>query len=141
MMGIERLVADYGGVIATFQFYEHWWQSMLQQLVGYGTLIRVRRGWYATAQTPAAIVRACRAGGRLGCVSALEWRDGEPIADPLHVVVPRNSGRLAEQPGVILHWIDDFRDGDNGAVGTHTAQSQAARCRLSARSASARSPS
>lgn len=45
----------------------------------YGKILRVRRGWYASVNAPAAALKALRVGGRLACISALAWYDGEPV--------------------------------------------------------------
>lgn len=44
--------------------------SELRQAVKAGGLVRVSRGWYATAQAAPTVTSAIRAGGRLTCISA-----------------------------------------------------------------------
>ena len=79
----------------------------LRSLVATGRLRRVARGWYADAYTPDLAVRAVRAGGRLGCLSACEahglW---VPRDLDLHVVVaPGQRLPTVPPPGVIFHRV------------------------------------
>ena len=54
----------------------------------YGRLIHVRKGWWALPGTPAVVLAAWRAGGRLACVSALSFHGATlEIGDMLHIEV------------------------------------------------------
>lgn len=103
----------------------------LQQAVATQTLLRVRRGFYAVPETPAAALTAVRVGGRLSGLSATDsyglWGGW---SEPVHVSVLPNASRLrtvsvpsGRHPGtclvddrwhrpVLLHWDDDHRDAD-----------------------------
>ncbi len=98
----------------------------------YGTLVRVRRGWYAQPHADPAAVEACRLGGRLACVSALKYH-GEEVADDgrLHIEVPANAVPRPETVGndaVRVHWARHPSPGDQAAVDAVAAHRQAGRC-------------
>ncbi|HXH35556.1 MAG TPA: DUF559 domain-containing protein [Plantibacter sp.] len=91
----------------------------LRHAVEVGTLIRVKRAWYAEPTAPPPIVEAVRVGGRLSCVSAAAWFGwATPTSSRLHVAVPPNAGRLRarddrrdhppaqDRDDTILHWDD-----------------------------------
>jgi very-short-patch-repair endonuclease len=60
-----------------------------------GRLMRVRRGWYATPDAPADVVRAARVGGALTAASAARMHQLWLLDDPLlHVRVPATAARL-----------------------------------------------
>lgn len=77
-----------------------------------GTIVRVRRGWFATADASDEQVAAVRIGGCLGGVTACAtfglW---VPESAAIHVSLPRNSSRLRSSPlpgrPVILDWTSD----------------------------------
>lgn len=50
--------------------YDDW---LVRKHVQKGLLIRLRPGWYATADANTAAMEAVRMGGALGCVAALRW--------------------------------------------------------------------
>jgi hypothetical protein len=93
----------------------------------YGKILRVRRGWYASVNAPAAALRALRVGGRLACVSALAWYDGELVEEPIHVLVRRGASRLG--PGAVVHWTRRELGGSRLMVDEQVASVQAATCR------------
>jgi len=121
----------------------------------YGRIIRVRKGWYATADTAPQLLRAWRVGGRLACISALvhyglvEPHDPHDPHDPeprLHVGITIGSSRLRHPDNhrerlapqrddcVVLHWIapEPSRRGDHTrrlVVPLETAIEQAQVCR------------
>ena len=68
---------------------------------GYRSIIRVRQGWWILPGTP----------------------------EPLHVEVPV-AGHGAREPGVVVHWSRDQRNGDRRAVSVEVARRQASRCRV-----------
>lgn len=94
-----------------------------------GTVIRVRKGWYALPGVDRDLVRAIRVGGRLACVSAAKhygWATAERIG--LHVCLTPNAARLRspdnarqrmpqqQHPAdLTLHWA---RRGDNARLVT-----------------------
>jgi len=39
----------------------------------YGRIVRIRKGWYGLLELDQRVLRAHRIGGRLGCVSALDF--------------------------------------------------------------------
>lgn len=104
--------------------------DLIQMAVYYGRLIRVRRGWFAVPETPASVLDACRVGGRLACVSALEYH-GVLSESPerLHVAVPRSASRLRDiGRDVTVHWTRAELSGDHCAVAIDVALEQARSC-------------
>ncbi|PVZ95813.1 hypothetical protein DDQ50_04915 [Amnibacterium flavum] len=76
-------------------------------------LWQVHRGWYAEPGTDAQMIRAMRAGGRIGCVSALRlYGSWCPPDSGLHIAMPASSSgrRLARSredgkgEDVTAHW-------------------------------------
>lgn len=68
-----------------------------------GELIRVGRGWYALPFASDRVVRAIRAGGRLGCLSGCQFhRLWVPHHPGLHVAYG-NGRRPSSTPGIHLH--------------------------------------
>lgn len=82
-----------------------------------GTVIRIRRAWYALPGADPAVAAAVRVGGMLTCTSLLRsegvWAPGS--GEDLHVSVAANASRLrsarsrrvpltVEPDGVVLHW-------------------------------------
>ena len=133
MNHLQRCIADVGGVARASELYARGhpaWE--LRMLSEYGRIIRVRKGWYANADTSPQLLRAWRVGGRLACVSALVHyglveshpSDGpygriEPLdaVSRLHVGITIGSSRLRHpdnhrerlapqgDDAVVLHWI------------------------------------
>lgn len=65
----------------------------LRSMVRDGTLIRLRKGWYATPDAPGELILAARRGGALSCVSVLQ-RHGiwlMPEAGGIHIRPRRRS--------------------------------------------------
>jgi very-short-patch-repair endonuclease len=103
-------------------------RAVIESGVRAGWLTRVRRGWYATVDAPADVVRAVRVGGALTAASVARLSSLWLLDDPmLHVRVPANAARLrapddGSMPldpsahGVCLH----YRDG-GGAPGDSPA--------------------
>lgn len=120
--------------------HERW---MIELPVLYGSLIRVRTGWFAAADESDDVVRAWRVGGRLTCVSALAWHEDVPLSPTLHVEVPANAARLRSpvdyrralgaHDDVVTHWARRLAQGDRRAVGVHGAWAEASRCVPAAR--------
>ena len=77
--------------------------SSIRRAVAAGQLERVRRGWYALPRTDPDVKNAARAGGRLGCISALKWHGAWTLDVPTpHVRVA--SGVAVRANSVSLHW-------------------------------------
>ena len=57
-------------------------RASLAQALECGSVVRIRRGWYATRSAPVDLVRAIRLGGSLACISGAEafglWRPPDP---------------------------------------------------------------
>lgn len=105
----------------------------------YGRMVvRVRKGWYARADENRDVIRACRVGGRLTCVSAISFHDGSTPPPVLHIEVPANAPRLRDPddrrsplgPGspVVVHWTRYPGPGEARAVTAEHAEAVAARC-------------
>ena len=97
--------------------------------VWYRRILPVRKGWYASRQTPRAVLRALRVGGRLACVSALAWHEGREVPEdqPVHVLVGHGASRLGE--GGVVHWSRRDIAGTRTVVSAEAARVQAASCR------------
>ncbi|HEY4152492.1 MAG TPA: hypothetical protein VGM38_04160 [Pseudolysinimonas sp.] len=101
-------------------------------------VIRVRKGWYARADENRDVIRACRVGGRLTCVSAIAFHEGSVSPPTLHVEVPANSPRLRDpdrrrqalgpESPVVVHWTRYPGPGDARAVTAAHAEAVASRC-------------
>lgn len=95
----------------------------------YGKIRRIRRGWYASHNAHADAVRARQAGGRLACVSALEYHGVGPPSELIHIDVPRSSASPVQDGQIVVHWSRRRLAGDEIAVSVAEARRQAARCR------------
>ncbi|MFJ4223572.1 type IV toxin-antitoxin system AbiEi family antitoxin domain-containing protein [Microbacterium sp. NPDC089695] len=96
-----------------------------------GTLIRIRRGLYAIAGTPSAIIDAVRIGGRLTCVTLLHAIGVFVQTSPaLHVHVrPQLSRSRRRRPReATVHWGRCTREGLAHIVSLHDAVRQSVRC-------------
>jgi hypothetical protein len=98
----------------------------------YRRIVPVRIGWYALPGTSRAVIAAVRAGGRLACVSALEYHEGREPEHPLHIVLPRNADHRRLSTDTIAHWTRGLIDGTHAAVSIELAHRQAERCRRKA---------
>ena len=142
-MLIDRVLALYDGLIHSLELAA--WdfdKTMIDLLVNYGVLERLRKGWYGAPFLDPNVRRAVTVGGRLGCVSALAYLQGQPHPDgPLHVAVTRNVKGLrcpddrrlpldASRDAVVVHWLSEINwMGDTKVVSQEQAQRQARRCR------------
>jgi very-short-patch-repair endonuclease len=104
-MQIPELVHSQRGVVSVATLHRLGvTESEMRWATRTGMLGRIRYGWLKTADADPAVVRAVRAGGRLGCVSATEhyglW---VPENHDLHVSLPRHAGRHASAD-VVAHW-------------------------------------
>lgn len=128
-----RLFERHGGLVRTGELLaagdDPEWIRMARN---YGTLVQVRKGWWALPGTPAEVMAAWRAGGRLACVSALAFHGATiDLRDNLHIEVAARS-KGARRPGVVVHWSSDQTSGDRGAVSIEVAARQAKQCRAAA---------
>jgi len=90
-------------------------KRVLRRWLDSGRVIRVRRGVYVSADTPAPLVDAARLGARLGCVSLLSLL-GVFVrnASGLHVHIDRGESRLPPRgPSVVAHWRTPGGAGDH----------------------------
>lgn len=119
---------------------EGWTVRQIARAVHLGSLVRVRRGHYATPDMPVDVVRAVRVGGRLACVSELRFR-GVWVREPalVHVHVAPNAARLRtpddrtrrRAPGeAVVHWTPllDPDAASSSHVGTVDALTCAVDC-------------
>lgn len=129
----QRRLAAAGGVASAGDLHAMGLSDVdIRLFAGYGSLIRVRRGWYASPDADPLVVEACRFGGRLACVSALAFR-GELVnhAGRLHIELPANA--IVRVPDdqrarVRMHWARHPSPGDRAAVGVEAARRQALAC-------------
>jgi len=101
--------------------------------VGYGSLRRIRNGWYALPGADERLVDAVRLGGRLACVSAIALHDGTSAPRTVHIEVPSNvpTPAAARAAGARLHWARRPSPGTVALVDRDAAAIQAAACRAS----------
>ncbi|MGV8894939.1 MAG: hypothetical protein ACOH10_01595 [Rhodoglobus sp.] len=52
------------------------WPEMVDMGLYYRQILRVRRGHYASIDTPMQVLKALRVGGTLACVSAVDYYEG-----------------------------------------------------------------
>ena len=129
---IYRRLHELGGIATTAELLTAGYsRRIIEAVVGYGRVIRVRRGVYALRELPPEVLEACRIGGRLTCVSALAYHGIIPRADgALHVEVAANASRLRQtESAIVLHWAGTPAAGTRLAVGVGAALAQSARCR------------
>jgi very-short-patch-repair endonuclease len=141
-MNLTDAVTSRGGLAATHELLRAGWRSrQLTRAVSDGSLIRVRQGWYASADTNAAFQQAVRVGGRLGCISAARayglWVPG---TRKLHVSVEPHVSRLRSSsdrtvrlnalphPGVVVHWSDERLSGNRFSVSLRDCLRQMCHC-------------
>ncbi|WP_345801834.1 hypothetical protein AAIB33_01650 [Microbacterium sp. AZCO] len=95
-----------------------------------GRLIRVRKGRYLTADTPADVVRAAKLGGRIDCVSLLHALGVYVLShDTLHTQVTNGASRLPPPPeDVVRHWRPSSASPDDVTTPLVEALAQACRC-------------
>jgi hypothetical protein len=143
MMKLESDIARLGGIAATRELLQlgHS-QQFLRLYTAYGrTLIRVRKGWYATSDVDPEVIRAWRLGGRLAGVSAaIHWGIVDGPSPLLHVSLNRQASRLRSpdrlrvrlsdetDPRVVLHWSREAPSGTRQSVSAETATAQMAAC-------------
>lgn len=133
MKSVFRAIDRWGGIATTAELRASGVErSILDVLVMYGRVIRVRKGLWAKPHLPPDVLAAQRLGGRLACVSALAYHGViEPVPGPLHVSAPEGvtkwRGRSAR--AAIRHWSRRVHTGDRFAVSAEAAWAQFALCR------------
>lgn len=105
-MDIAEWVVEHGGIVHRQQVLDAGVPAhRLRAAIVRGEVDRVRRYWIATANAPAALVRAARVAGRLACVSAAQFRGWwipPGVGEAVHVTVKRDGH--APPSGTIAHW-------------------------------------
>ena len=109
--------------------------QLIRMAVDYDRVIRLRKGWFATLDTPDEVIQAFRMGGSLACHSALDFYEGRALAGQMHVAVAHPE-RTASVRGVVVHRTRTPIDRRRPAVPREEAERQAARCALASRPAS-----
>lgn len=139
MRKLFRDIDSLGGLASMAQLLlrDHW-REEIEIAVTYGSLIRVRKGWYALPSEPEVVLRAWRVGGRVACVSAVAHHQGETHTGALHVEVAGNTARLrsptdrrrplTDRDNVVVHWARKPSPGDVRAVNLDAARRQAQQC-------------
>lgn len=148
----DRLIDAHGGIVSARELVragiaeEH-----IRILRDYGSIRRIRKGWYCSPELGAVHVLAWRIGGPLACVSALVHHglldeDEMHFDEGFHVALRGHSSRRlsdlstrvhADALGVgggarppTLHWSTrDYCSGDRKAVSLGVALEQARHCR------------
>lgn len=131
MRYILDLIERCGGVASTHEL-AHVPRNVLDVAAMYGTVLRVKKGLWAAPDLDPMVVAALRAGGRLACVSALEYHGVIEPGHDLHICAPH--GVVSWRPrgprhGVVRHWSRRPAPGDRLAVSVETAWGQFALCR------------
>jgi len=103
-------------------------ETFIKLSLWYRTIVPTRRGWYASRGTPQVILRALRVGGRLACVSAVAWHEGDVVTEPVHVLVPYGVSH-PRAAGAVVHWTRRELRGSRLVVDEELARRQAATCR------------
>jgi very-short-patch-repair endonuclease len=125
MNALIRSIRRRGGLAATFELYaEGHTRARLSAAATSGAVIRVRQGWYATPDIHPVLLEAARVGGRLTCLSALDFQGYWSYPTPdLHVAVDPHSCRLrtrrskvtrlaaVDSPRTRVHWRDEHEGG------------------------------
>ena len=120
MNSISRSIRRRGGLAATHELHDDGHgRAALSAAATTGAIIRVRQGWYSTPDIHPTFLEAARVGGRLTCLSALDFHGywSYPTSD-LHVAVDPHACRLrarrskitrladVERPHTRVHWRD-----------------------------------
>lgn len=107
-----------------------WSRDAIARAVAAGVIVRVRRGRFLMANTPAEVLDAARVGGRLDCVSLLAML-GVFVhhRSDLHVQQDPLASRRPRSPhGVRYHWRPTDAQRDSPVVDVVEALAQAIRC-------------
>jgi very-short-patch-repair endonuclease len=116
--------------MTTRQLAEQGWTAKrVARAIRRGSLIRVRRGHFATPDTDPDVVRAVEIGGRLGCVSELRFLGvWVPEVTAIHVHLAPNAARLRSVEGAVLHWSVLLADPGSGSSHVSVIDALAAAC-------------
>jgi very-short-patch-repair endonuclease len=133
MAGVASSLRALGGVARTTELNSAGFGAGAIRLATInGEIIRVRKGWYASAGTATDAVEAIRVGGRLACVSAAIAQGlWVPDLAGLHVEVPPSSSRLrtpSYRNEVVPHWSAPDGTGDRISVSASTCIRQVFIC-------------
>jgi 4-hydroxy-tetrahydrodipicolinate synthase len=136
MFVVEDALRGRGGIACTRELLADGLDpELIRMAVGYGRVVRLRKGWYAARDTPAEVVEAFRLGGSLACRSALAFYDGRASGGDLHLAADHPE-RITPRAGVVVHRTRAPVDRRRPAVPRAEAERQAARCTLTPRPAS-----
>jgi hypothetical protein len=147
MTTLQETIRSFGGIAARRELLARGHSDdEIRIFAGGGSIRRVRNGWYAMPGAEAHVVAAWRVGGRLACVSALNyWGYALPDSGKLHVGVNARSVKLRHPDmkwvrlrdrapsNLVVHW-DDARSmeqlpaGRRVAVSVASALNQILRC-------------
>ena len=133
MMKWQVHMASAGGVATTGDLHGIGLSDVdIRMFVSYGSLVRVRVGWYVTPGAAAEVREAVRLGGRLACLSAL-LLGGAPVRDDgrLHIEIPAHAVRrpgAGDASAVRVHWTRRPSPGDRAAVDAASAWRVARTC-------------
>jgi hypothetical protein len=140
MHHVMKVIEGFGGLATRWQLRSRGVSAdEIDVAAWYGRwVIRVRKGWYARADENRDVIRACRVGGRLTCVSAIAFHEGSTPPPVLHVEVPANTPRLrdpdarrrplTQESPVVVHWTRYPGPGNVRAVTAAHAEDVAAAC-------------
>jgi very-short-patch-repair endonuclease len=116
MFSATHVIRRLGGSASTQELHNAGFDKWaIRVAVSDGSILRIRRGWYAEAGLHPDVLRASRVGGRLGCQSALAFHGVWVKLDAdIHVTVDPTacrlrspddaSHRLSETSRVKVHW-------------------------------------
>lgn len=121
-VSIRQEIIAQGGLAPTHRLKKRGWTGFsLARSVSSGSIIRVRKGWYALPEEKSQRLEAARVGGRLTCsAGAADWglwtRTATP---PLHVAVRPDASRLRDprdyrkrmsaNGDATIHWVGPRR--------------------------------
>ncbi|MFG6444157.1 endonuclease domain-containing protein [Microbacterium sp. P07] len=118
MLSARHVVESAGGVAPTSALVDaHVGRAAVDRALACGELVRVRRGWIATATADPLLVGAARAGVVLSCVTEARRRELWVLDDDHlpHVAAPAHSGR-ASTAGALVHWSTPVVPRNPGAL-------------------------
>jgi very-short-patch-repair endonuclease len=129
-MDIGKIINEQGGIARTASLRQRGATStMIRQAIATGAVMRVHRGWYATARAPRAVITAVQCGGRVSCVTALSLQGVWMIQHPaVHVCIARH-GQKRSRPNTVVHWMDSAAGQRYPMDGVCASLEQLARCR------------
>jgi hypothetical protein len=134
MQFVLRAIDEWGGIASTAELRASGVdRSILDLLVMYGLVVRVKKGLWARPGLPLQVRDAQRLGGRLACVSALAFHGLiDPVAGPLHISAPEGVAKWrpdTSRIGPVRHWSRRALPGDRFAVSAQAAWRQFGLCR------------